>query len=103
MHEIGNMNKKLDRFLDIASGFDTQGSKFLYATSKRALRWLSQQIVKKEGIPFAGLEAIVNPITQPFAELKKKAKSIFVEYESVVKSLKAYASDINSGVYGVVV
>jgi len=102
MGKIGDINKELDRFLAVASGFHPDGSGLFGSSAKRLAKFTMERVLESRGIPAHALERIVSSPTQPFAGLRKEAKPLFAEYEDVAGQLKAYASDLASmsEVYG---
>ena len=69
---------------------------------KRAAKFLSYQILKKEGIPTGTLENILQPTTAQFAGIRKEAKPLFAEYQHAVKNLKtAYSGDLDPYAYAI--
>ena len=102
LDKIGEMNKKLDRFLAAASGLNTDGSGIVEMASKRAAKFVAYQVLEKRGIPVDSLERILSSATKPFAELRKKAKPLFAEYQDIAGKWKAYAADVSGNyAYGV--
>ena len=99
LHKIGDLNARLDKFLSLASGFNTHGSNLLEAASRRAAKWIAYKILESKGIPVESLEKALSTTIKPFAEFRKKTKPLFVEYEALVKNWNLAYSDLGSGVY----
>ena len=93
---IGDMNKKIERMLEIASGLDTEGSSLRYAAAKRTLKWLGKEILGQIGIPPQSLDKIVTSASQSFAQLKKEVRAAFVDYASMAKAWHSYTSDLSA-------
>ncbi|GEM_PF-3519347 len=98
--KIGDVNRKLDKFLAVASGFHPDGAGIMGANAKKVAKFTIERVLESRGIPAHSLEKIISSSTQPFAELRKTARPLFADYRDVVKNMKAYASDLDSGVYG---
>lgn len=98
--KIGDLNARLDKFLSWASGFNSDSG--LIGAARRIAKWTTYKILKRKVIPVDSLDKALSTITKPFAELSKKAKPLFVEYESLAKNWNLAYSDLGSGVYSAV-
>lgn len=102
MEKIGDLNARLDKFLSLASGFVADNTSLFKTASRRAAKWVAYKILESKGIPADSLEKALSTTTRPFAEIGRKAKTLFVEYESLVKKWNLAYSDFRGGVYGAV-
>ncbi len=100
LQRVGDLNARLDKFLSLASVFSADGSNLLEAASRRAVKWVAYKVLESKGIPVGSLEKALSTAAKPFAEARKKAKPLFVEYGSLAKNWNLAYSDFRSGVYG---
>ena len=97
LNRIGDLNSRLDRFLSVAEGFNTDGSGIIIANAKRVARFVAASVLERNGIPSGSIDKVVSSITKPFAELRKQAKPLLATYADVVKNWQiAYAADIST-------
>ena len=96
---INDLNKKFQRIVEVGSGFDTSGDGFVKTAAKWTAKGLTYKILKAEGMPVQGIDAVVSAINHPFAELKKTASQALVDYAEIVKGWNAYNSDFRSAMY----
>ena len=96
MNQIGDLNSRLDKFLSIAEGFSTS-SGVIGTAAKRTARFIAKEVLESKGIPVSSIEKVVSSTTKPFADLRRNARPLFVEYEDIVKNWQtAYAADVNA-------
>jgi hypothetical protein len=92
LHQIGNINSRLEKFLRLASAFDTRRS-----AARRAAKYLAGKVLESKGIPIHSIDLVVSSISRPFAEIEKKAKPLFADYNDVVSQFRnAYGSDLSA-------
>lgn len=100
---IDDLNKRLQRILYVASGFDESGSGFVRAASRFTAKKVAYKILEGKGIPATTIDSIVSSFINPFAGIRNKAQSLLADYSEIVSKWKnAYAADLADGVYAAV-
>lgn len=98
--KIDDLNKRFNRILYVASGFDEQGSGFVRSAARFVAKNIAYGVIAKRGLPAGTIDTVVSSLANPFVGIKKKAQPLLAEYSELVDKWKnVYAADLADGVY----